>query len=94
MPEASSLVEDSLGNLYGTTSYGGEEHGPNGYGVVFEARPSHGGWTETVIHTFSGSSQDGFIPYGGVTLRGNGRLYGLTTSGGQSVAGTAYEITF
>jgi len=65
MPENSDLVEDGAGNLYGTTSDGGEAHGPNGYGVVFKLVPAQGSWTETVLHTFPGSGQDGFVPMAG-----------------------------
>jgi uncharacterized repeat protein (TIGR03803 family) len=92
MPEDASLAADGPGTLYGTTSYGGKYHGLSGFGVVFKLVQSNGGWTETVLHTFPGSFYDGFIPFGGVTLDNRRHLYGLTTSGGQSVAGTAYEI--
>jgi hypothetical protein len=41
------LISDAAGNLYRTTQYGGGD----GYGTVFELRPTAGGgWTETVLH--------------------------------------------
>ena len=71
-----SLTLDPSGNLYGTTTYGGVY----GQGTVFELTPSGGGWTEKIIHSFTGGS-DG----GGPTslLSGpNGNLYGTTDAGG------------
>jgi hypothetical protein len=47
------LVFDAVGNLYGTTAWGGFY----GYGVVFELSPvSGGGWMEKVLYTFSNST--------------------------------------
>jgi uncharacterized repeat protein (TIGR03803 family) len=51
----SSLVFDSLGNLYGTTTAGGTGCQPTGCGVVFELTPSlNGSWSEHVLHDFDG----------------------------------------
>jgi uncharacterized repeat protein (TIGR03803 family) len=71
------LTIDSHGHLYGTTIDGGA----NG-GTVFEIAPSEAGgaWTETVLHSFTGS--DGASPYGGLTLDAAGNLYGAATYGG------------
>src|SRR5580704_6694142 len=50
------LIFDASGNLYGTTGQGGAD----GLGVVFELSPRvGGGWTETVLHSFAGSSSGG-----------------------------------
>src|SRR5215468_7698755 len=57
----SALTFDTKGNLYGTTSVGGTY----GYGTVFQLTPSGGGWTETVIYSFTGGS-DGANPWYGV----------------------------
>jgi len=62
------------GNLYGTTRFGGSA----GSGVVYELSPSNGGWTETVLYTFSGSN-DGGNPYGGVVFDSAGNLYGTAS---------------
>ncbi|MFZ0321493.1 MAG: choice-of-anchor tandem repeat GloVer-containing protein [Candidatus Sulfotelmatobacter sp.] len=90
-----SLAFDANGNLYGETTFGGEgncdEEGLKGCGIVFRLAPSTDGWTEDLIHEFPGSGEDGFYPESAVTL--NNRLYSLTTSGGSSLAGAAYEIT-
>jgi uncharacterized repeat protein (TIGR03803 family) len=45
---SSALIFDSAGNLYGTTSQGGDY----GYGTVFELTPNQGQWTETVLYSF------------------------------------------
>ena len=47
------LVFDRSGNLFGATTYGGSD----GAGVVFELSPSGGGWTYSVLYSFTG--QDG-----------------------------------
>jgi hypothetical protein len=57
------LIADAAGNLYGTTTQGGA------YGVVFKlTRNSHGQWTQTVLHNFSGgyNGPDGDSPSGGL----------------------------
>jgi uncharacterized repeat protein (TIGR03803 family) len=67
---------DQSGNVYGTTLYGGAY----GQGTVFELIPSGGGWTEKIIHNFTGGS-DGAWP--NTLLSGpNGNLYGTTQFGG------------
>lgn len=68
-----SLLFDNLGNLYGTTYYGGTY----GYGAVFELSPKvGGGWTEKLLFSFDGSST-GSTPVG-LTLDAAGNLYGET----------------
>src|ERR1700719_3095304 len=57
------VVVDSNGNLYGTVVSGGA----NGGGAVFELSPNTGGgWTETVIYSFTFISGDGFLPSSGL----------------------------
>lgn len=60
------LIMDSAGNLYGTTQVGGP-----GYGTVFELSPSQGGWTETVLYSFTGNG-DGCLPIAGLVFDGKG----------------------
>jgi uncharacterized repeat protein (TIGR03803 family) len=83
----SGLAFDSAGNLYGTTEYGGKltdcvdvDH--VGCGVVFKLSPSGSGWTETVLHAFTGGG-DGGVPITAVTLDAAGNLYGGTVIGGK-----------
>lgn len=84
----SSLVMDSKGNLYGTTSMGFPD------GSVFELTPvAGGGWTEQTIFTFPESPEDGKIPMGGVILDKEGNLYGTTENGGDHGDGTVYELS-
>jgi uncharacterized repeat protein (TIGR03803 family) len=98
-PQA-SLVFDSKGNLYGTTSNGGNLSGSacsalGGCGVVFQLTPPASGsgtWTETPIYTFSGG-KDGAVPYSNLIFDSKGNLYGTTSGGGASGYGTVFELT-
>ncbi len=76
-----NLIIDSEANLYGTTSFGGDNTCNGGYscGTVFEI-DAHG--HESVLHTFEGGKHDGLVPYGPVTRDAAGALYGTTVSGG------------
>jgi uncharacterized repeat protein (TIGR03803 family) len=77
------LVQDSTGNLYGTTPIGGTNNG-----TVFEVS-SQG--TETLLHTFSGK-RDGFGPGAGLVIDASGNLYGTTTYGGTHNFGTVFKL--
>jgi uncharacterized repeat protein (TIGR03803 family) len=79
-------VFDHAGNLYGTTGFGGSA----GDGAVFKLTPSGGGWTESVIHSFTG---DGMEPESGVIFDSAGNLYGTTAFGGRYDQGTIYQLT-
>jgi len=81
---------DGSGNLYGTTSIGGETGcGGKGCGTVFKLAPDG---AETVLHAFQGSP-DGFGPDGDLIADTNGNLYGTTSGGGGAAnAGTVFEI--
>src|SRR5262249_23996892 len=59
------------GDVYGTTFMGGE----HGVGTVFKLMPGTNGWTETLLHSFSGGS-DGSGPTTGLLLSHSGKLYG------------------
>ncbi|HYM76328.1 MAG TPA: choice-of-anchor tandem repeat GloVer-containing protein [Candidatus Dormibacteraeota bacterium] len=81
---ASGLIRDSLGNLYGTTVYGGTSFGcgtdqPSwvGCGTVFKLDPNG---TETVLHRFSSNPAgfDGANPVGPMALDSSGTLWGTT----------------
>ncbi len=84
-----SLLIDAAGNLYGTTLQGGAY----GDGTVFELSPSAGGWTESILYSFSGGA-DGGDPYGGLIFDSSGNLYGATAglyTGGQG--GSVFKLT-
>lgn len=96
-----NLIIDSAGNLYGTATTGGSRscYQGTGCGIVFELTPSNGGWTETVLHAFSGGT-DGAYPYAGLMFDKSGNLYGTTWQGGGSNGcfdnlgcGTVFELT-
>lgn len=86
-PECSLLV-DSAGNLYGTTSTGGF----NSKGAVFELSPSGSGWNLSQIYSFEGQGI-GSTPYSGLATDAQGNLYGSTVQGGQSSGGMAFELS-
>jgi uncharacterized repeat protein (TIGR03803 family) len=71
------VVRSSAGEIYGTTTYGGDTANA---GVVFKLDVSG---RETVLHTFTGGT-DGAHPYGGVTTDSAGNLYGTTYGGGST----------
>lgn len=85
-----SLVQDSGGNLYGTTSAGGQYEN----GTVFELSPIvGGGWVEATIHNFGGNQMEGINPIDGLVIDSSGNLYGTTCSGGSYLYGTAFELS-
>jgi uncharacterized repeat protein (TIGR03803 family) len=94
-PQA-GLIFDSKGNLYGTTTGGGTSSNCTGCGTVFQLVPdSNGAWTENVLYTFGSSANltDGVNPFGSVVFDSKGNLYGTTTGGGSSFAGTVFELS-
>lgn len=84
----SEITFDSQGNLYGVTS-----GGTYGYGTAFQLAPNSKGWTETVLHEFTGGA-DGGYPAGTITVGANGVLYGVGSySGVANASGVVYELT-
>jgi uncharacterized repeat protein (TIGR03803 family) len=81
------LIEDSSGNLYGTTN----GCGTSNLGTVFKLDPNLD--SPTILHNFAGSAKDGASPaYGSLLLSGTS-LYGVTTAGGSAGCGVAYSLT-
>lgn len=80
-PAYSPVVFDKLGNLYGTTAFGGA----NNCGIVYELTPSGTNWTETVLYSFPPAPQSGndnnCNPLYGVIVDQAGNLYGTTSYG-------------
>jgi hypothetical protein len=87
----SNLTFDSRGNLYGTTSIGGNlSCGSYGCGVVFKLTLCEAGpWTESVLYTFNEGTDGGFPYPGGLTFDTQGNLYGVTTYGGDMAVSCA-----
>jgi uncharacterized repeat protein (TIGR03803 family) len=93
-PGYGDLAFDAAGDIYGTTTGGGADCSPYyNCGVVFELSRSGGSWTESVLHSFSESGNDGLIPYGGVVLDSAGNLYGTTVLGGIDNGGVVFQLT-
>lgn len=76
----SGLVMDSQGNLYGTSSGGGDHH----LGTVFQLSPNPGRWTEQTLYSFDheGSGSYGPTLNANLAIDGQGNLYGTTQLGG------------
>jgi len=90
-PEGRPIADSTGDHLYGTTQQGGAS---GTYGAVYELTKSGGAWTESVIYSFTGpSNDDGQYPFGGLVFDKNGNLYGTTYYGGASNTGTVFELT-
>jgi uncharacterized repeat protein (TIGR03803 family) len=86
------VILDGSGNLYGTTTIGGDLNcnpgGNNpGCGLVFKLSP---GGTEKVLYTFTGP--DGEVPEASLVMDAAGTLYG-TTFGGTTSCGEVFKLT-
>lgn len=100
-PQA-GLVEDATGNLFGTTTAGGDNSstscGSNGCGTVFKVdNTGH----ETVLYSFCSAPNcaDGAAPQAGLIEDAAGNLYGTTMSGGANAnpdcskgCGTVFKV--
>ena len=86
-----TLLFNSSGQLYGTTTAGGD---PGcSCGVLFVLSPTGSNrWLETVLHTF-GTGSDGAFPYYGLTPDGAGHYLGTTAAGGAHSVGIVFELT-
>ena len=91
------LAFDNRGNLYGTTSNGGNGagcFGDNGCGAVFKLTPhADGSWTETTLHNFA-PPPDGGNPSSGVIFDSAGNLYGMTEYGGTGLCRPFSDLAF
>ena len=100
-PGYGTLHMDASGNLYGTTTSGGNDF----IGNVYElSQPSSGGcptnsyqndsgWCETVLYGFD-FPNDPIFPYSGVTMDASGNLYGTGDVGGSNnESGGVWKLT-
>jgi uncharacterized repeat protein (TIGR03803 family) len=95
------VIEDSGGNLYGTTIAGGTapslcNNGQNTCGTVFEIVPNGANSTETVLYDFCTQNNgswctDGAEPYAGLLLSGK-TLYGTASGGGANNGGSVFSL--
>jgi uncharacterized repeat protein (TIGR03803 family) len=87
---ASTLIQDSDGNFYGTTVSGGAYN----QGTVFKVSPAG---LETWLYSFSGNGpqpgEDGSMPFVGLIQGSDGNFYGTTFAGGAYGFGTVFKIT-
>ncbi|MFI5114680.1 MAG: choice-of-anchor tandem repeat GloVer-containing protein [Terriglobales bacterium] len=95
MPDAANpyggLIFDELGNLYGTTYFGGA----TGMGAVFQLIPGpNGTWQENVLYSFQGGT-DGSFPTTTLVFNAAKSLYGTTSTGGRPSCdcGTVFKLT-
>jgi uncharacterized repeat protein (TIGR03803 family) len=79
------LLQAADGNLYGTTTAGG-----NGYGTIFEMTPSG---ALATIYQFCPGCGDGESPYGALIQGTNGNFYGTTFMGGAHGYGTIFSLS-
>lgn len=82
---AANVIADAVGDLYGTTVFGGNTSsscplGSLGCGVVFKLDPAG---NETVLYSFTGTT-DGSAAEGGLLRDPAGNLYGTTSEGGNT----------
>jgi hypothetical protein len=79
------LIFDSSGNLWGTTTSGG-----NGSGTAFELSTVNGGWSFDAFYAFASGSLN--VPSDKLLMDSAGNLYG-TTSSFLDNSGTAYKLS-
>jgi len=90
----SGVVLGKDGNLYGTTSQGGQ----SGYGTVFQLQVSGPLVNLNVMHSFTspegaeGTNTDGYGPVGALLVGIDGNLYGTASGGGAYGWGTIFQM--
>jgi uncharacterized repeat protein (TIGR03803 family) len=82
-PYGGLLLSDGI--LYGTAEGGGLDDG----GTIFSIGTNEG--TLTVLHSFSGTGDDGSFPVGALIISGT-NLYGTASEGGANGQGVVYTI--
>lgn len=85
------LTIDAMGNLYGTTHFGGVAGSSDCCGTVFELSPTATGWQYFLLYSFTGGI-DGAYPWAALTLDASGDIYGTAFEGGKNGAGTVFEL--
>jgi len=85
------VILDGAGNLYGTTTEGGNLACSLGCGTVFKVDTSG---NETVLYSFAGTGAgDGEYPNATLLRDTQGNLYGTTESGGAFGYGTVFKLS-
>jgi uncharacterized repeat protein (TIGR03803 family) len=92
-------IQDSAGNFYGTTRYGGMTsvwcQSPNwGCGTIFKIASAG---AETILHKFccggGGQGVDGIYPFSKLTTNSAGDLFGTTSEGGDDNDGVIFKFS-
>lgn len=79
-----SLMQAGNGKLYGVTHYGGEDHA----GIIFSYDPSASAYTKLINF----DDGEGINPSGSPIQSKDGKLYGMTTYGGNYGPGVIYSL--
>lgn len=84
---------DAQGNLYGTTTAGGNGGicAEDGCGVLYKLTRSGDAYSFSVIHDFTGGD-DGWGAGGQPALDSRGNVYGTTPNGGVNGVGVIYQV--
>jgi uncharacterized repeat protein (TIGR03803 family) len=83
------VIFDAIGNLYGTTAYGGDRNLGAVYKLTSHADDS---WSSSLLYSFTGPP-DGQEAYTPLIFDHAGNLYGTTNGGGPQLDGTVFELT-
>lgn len=91
---ASSLVQASNGKLYGTTAQGGSSANAfnPGYGTIFSFNIDSGILVKQFEYDYDNHPENGATPFGGFVRANNGKLYGMTSAGGNNDYGTIFSF--
>jgi uncharacterized repeat protein (TIGR03803 family) len=73
--------------LIGTTGF----RGGSCCGTVFELIRKKNNWIETVLYSFTGGGDGGYL-YSGVVADSDGNLYGVADTGGSGSDGVVYKV--
>ncbi|HLX72711.1 MAG TPA: choice-of-anchor tandem repeat GloVer-containing protein [Verrucomicrobiae bacterium] len=90
-PQA-GVTFDASGNLYGTTSQGGDIRG-KAEGTVYKLSPDKNGWTEVVLYAFVPPFSKGEHPLGNLSFDAAGNLYGTTSFGCLANGGSVLRLS-
>jgi len=94
--ESTPSLTTGWGSLYDTTIVFGTTvaGGTAGKGTVYMLTHPKTGWTQTVLHSFTGETGDGSQPLGTLWSDGGLDLSGTTSGGGLYGGGTVFELLY
>ena len=84
----SGLIEDSSGNIFGTTQLGGS--GKSSVGTVFELSGAN---HQTLTTLYSFNTGNAALPLSNLVMSASGSLIGATMQGGSFNKGTIFELS-